>query len=92
MIKIDDPHGSLARWRLSLSTIDFTVVYRPGLNYEVPDALYRCGAASGEAVEVKHYFPCFGDVTLAATRHQANPFTDRTNETGRSNENEVEPP
>lgn len=68
MMKISLPHGRLARGRLSLKNFYFTVVYRPGLLNQGPDALSTCTPNYREEAEVNDVFPTFEANTLTITR------------------------
>ena len=41
LAKLSNPSGRLARWAMSLSALDLTIVHRPGAQNQVPDALSR---------------------------------------------------
>lgn len=60
MLLVDYPHDRLDRWILSLSTFDYTVVYRPGLKNQVPDELYRCVKYVKDETEVEDGFVSLG--------------------------------
>lgn len=57
MKNLGDHNGILDRWRLKLSAFNFTVVYRPGLKNQVPDALLRCIDERKVGMEVGTTYP-----------------------------------
>lgn len=65
-----DPHGRRYRWRLSRSNFYFTVVYRPGLVKQVPNALSPCTADARDDPEIEYDIPRLDCNVLALTRAQ----------------------
>ena len=53
LINAKEPTGRLARWAMTLSTYDFSIIYRPGSKNGVADALSRIPDANRNIVEKK---------------------------------------
>lgn len=59
LLNISDVSGRLARWRLRLAEFDYTVVHRPGVKHQAPDALSRLPTAGADTSPLEDGIPCF---------------------------------
>ena len=75
LVTLKDPTGRLARWSYKLSTVDYEIIYRPGRQHQVPDALSRLLTFERESDPVQppidDDIPTFGDPAFVVTRRRS---------------------
>ena len=59
LLNITDVSGRLARWRLRLAEFDYSVVNRPGVKHQAPDALSRLLTSGDDQSPLDDDIPCF---------------------------------
>lgn len=65
-----DPHGRSACWLLILSAVDFTVVHRPRMRNQGPEALSRCKYEIQVDKEVGDELPTLKDGRVLVTTRE----------------------